>query len=288
MFERNLNGNLNSPCVTSFFSLKIVASFFSFCRCLVLSQLDAGLKDEACKSCTRAVYIANKHVPSKIMDLIRLQVMEGAGRGGCFFNVNSIFRRHTTSEIQKFSTKKQELHLQPVFFSNSAESSSKWCVPWKIVFNTPPICSAITYNALSGADLEQKLLKLFKSSSKEEGDQTPQSNTTIHLLGEAHSSLHLELGFLCLENGFPDLAGDCLHQVPKSHVQGNPKLLLHRELLHVQLLVAQHSNAGDIYTKTAMETRIKVITQLEELLKSALRISDYDVIQVSGKIIVVS
>lgn len=44
------------------------------CRNLVLAQLDAGLKDEACKSCTRAIQLASKYVPDKLVDVIRLHV----------------------------------------------------------------------------------------------------------------------------------------------------------------------------------------------------------------------
>lgn len=46
----------------------------SLIRSLTLSQLDAGLKDEASKTCTKAILLANKHVPSKLLDLVRLQV----------------------------------------------------------------------------------------------------------------------------------------------------------------------------------------------------------------------
>lgn len=43
-------------------------------RNLVLSQLDAGLRDEACKSCTHAIQLASKHVPDKLVEVIRLHV----------------------------------------------------------------------------------------------------------------------------------------------------------------------------------------------------------------------
>jgi len=42
---------------------------------LILSQLDAGLKEEASKSCTRALQLAQKYVPERMMELVRLQVM---------------------------------------------------------------------------------------------------------------------------------------------------------------------------------------------------------------------
>lgn len=46
-------------------------------RSLTLSQLDAGLKEEATKTCTRAVQLAKKYVPDRLVDLVRLQVYMG-------------------------------------------------------------------------------------------------------------------------------------------------------------------------------------------------------------------
>lgn len=41
-----------------------------------MSQLDAGAKDEATKTCTHAIQLASKHVPDRVLDLVRLQVRE--------------------------------------------------------------------------------------------------------------------------------------------------------------------------------------------------------------------
>lgn len=43
-------------------------------RSLILSQLDAGLKDEASRTCNKAIQLASKNVPHKLLDLVRLQV----------------------------------------------------------------------------------------------------------------------------------------------------------------------------------------------------------------------
>jgi hypothetical protein len=66
-------------------------------------------------------------------------------------------------------------------------------------------------------------------------------------------------------------------------VQSSPKLLLSRELLHSQLLMKD--NGGDkVYAKESIEARIKVISRLEEVLISALRLADPGVIEVSGTV----
>lgn len=141
----------------------------------------------------------------------------------------------------------------------------------------------MNYNGLCGAELESKLSKLYKSSSREGRSHTPQSrsHTPPLMLGDSHGSLFLELGNLCLENSLHDLTQDCLKQVPKSLLHNDAKLLLCRELLHSQLLVARQDGSDQVYTKELVEARIKVMSRLEEVLKSALRLGDPDVIQVS-------
>lgn len=135
--------------------------------------------------------------------------------------------------------------------------------------------------------MEPKLSKLLKTSSREDGSHSPRTSTTrTHspsvILGDSHASLYLELGNLCLENFLYDLAQDCLRLVPKGLLHSDSKLYLCRELLHSQLLVARQDGSDKIYTKESVEARIKVISRLEEVLKSALRLADPDVIQVSN------
>ena len=149
-----------------------------------------------------------------------------------------------------------------------------------------PLFSSVNYNGLCGAELESKLSKLYKSSSREGGSHTPRTSTTRShtpplMLGDSHGSLFLEFGNFCSENSLYDLAQDCLKQVPKSLLHNDAKLLLCRELLHSQLLVARQDGGDQVYTKESVEARIKVISRLEEVLKSALRLGDSDVIQVS-------
>lgn len=146
--------------------------------------------------------------------------------------------------------------------------------------------SAINYNGLCGAELELKLSKLFKTSSQEDGSQTPRTSTTHShspglILGESHSMLYLELANLCMENSFYDLAQDCLKQIPKSLLQSDSKLYLCRELFHSQLQIARQDGSDQIYAKASVEARIKAMSRLQEILRSSLRLADPDVIQVS-------
>ena len=142
--------------------------------------------------------------------------------------------------------------------------------------------SAISYGGLSRAELEQKLNKLYKFATKGERTLTPNTVTSREHSGvpmdEARPALLLELGFLSLENSFCDIAQDCLQQVPKEELlQGAPKLYLLRDLLSTQLLVARQD---DVYTTAAVQSRIKTLDHLEQLLASALRIPDPDIVQV--------
>lgn len=134
--------------------------------------------------------------------------------------------------------------------------------------------------------MEPKLSKLLKTPSGEDGSHTPRTSTACSYsptvtLGDSHASLYLELGNLCLENSLYDLAQDCLGKVPKGMLQCDSRLFLCRELLHSQLLIAGQDGSSKIYTKESVEARIKAISRLEEVLKSALRLADPDVIQVS-------
>ena len=139
--------------------------------------------------------------------------------------------------------------------------------------------SAIHYNGLCGTDLEQKLHKLFKTGYKVVKSARKSES---YPLGESHSSIFLEAAMVCLENSQLDLMQDCLHQLPRNYVQGSStKNYLHQQLLQTQLTVARGSNSGTMYTKKSMDTRLDVISELEEILRSALRLSDPDLIEVS-------
>lgn len=144
-------------------------------------------------------------------------------------------------------------------------------------------CSAINYGGLCGTELEQKLSKLYKIGSKgESGRPSPgPQDLSAFPLGEAHPSLFLELAYICVENSMDEVAQKCLHLVPKDLVQKNPRLYLLRDLLRTQLLVMKQDNGNNTYTKASVEVRIKTIGQMEEILMSALRISDPDLVQVS-------
>ncbi len=57
-----------------------------YSRGLVHSQVDGGLREEATKSCSMAAQIAKKHVPSQIVDVLKLQVSNVARRGSRMFS----------------------------------------------------------------------------------------------------------------------------------------------------------------------------------------------------------
>lgn len=141
--------------------------------------------------------------------------------------------------------------------------------------------SAINYNGLCGTDLEQKLYKLFKTGYKVVRSARKSES---YPLGESHSSIFLEAAMICFENSLFDLMQDCLYQLPRSYVQGtNTKNYLHQQLLQTQLMVARECDPDTIYTKKSMDTRLDAISELEEILKSTLRLSDPDLIEVSHK-----
>ncbi len=141
--------------------------------------------------------------------------------------------------------------------------------------------------------MEQKLAKLFKVLTKEESDYLPASSTTPSGHRRRHhpntpsknisASLLLELALFCVENSLCDLARDCLRQVPKDQVLVDAKQFLLRELLSAQLQAGQWDSTRQLYSKPAMEVRVSKIDQLEEILNSALRLSDPDIIQVSER-----
>ena len=53
-------------------------------RGLVLSQMDAGLKDEAVKSCSTVAVMAKKRVPSRLLDVLKMQAYFDLGDGKQF------------------------------------------------------------------------------------------------------------------------------------------------------------------------------------------------------------
>lgn len=148
--------------------------------------------------------------------------------------------------------------------------------------------SAVRYSGLSGSELEQKLAKLLRLTTKEERSHSnstksgTQREFSVHSLGPAHPSLILELAMFSLENSLPDLAANCLRQVPRELVQSDPRLHVLHDLISTQVLLArQGSGPNKTYTKPAVEERIGAISHLEQTLMSAQRISDPDMVQVS-------
>ena len=48
-------------------------------RALLQSQVDAGLKEEAGKTCQSAVQLARKRVPDRLLEVLKLQMLCGLG-----------------------------------------------------------------------------------------------------------------------------------------------------------------------------------------------------------------
>ncbi len=131
---------------------------------------------------------------------------------------------------------------------------------------------------ISGPELEQRLrnvLTFITSGDEPSSGRKTSSQSCIPAPPlETRPPLLLELGSLAIECGFSQLAGDCLSAVPQDSVGHSAQLTIRRQVLGCQVLVREG------YSETAVEGRVDALKRLKEILKSAVRTDDMDLVQV--------
>ncbi len=131
---------------------------------------------------------------------------------------------------------------------------------------------------LSGTELEQKLYKLLRfikvgTDHPSSGRRTALSTTPTPPL-EEKPLLLLELGSLAFECGLKQLAEECLSELPQDMVGQPVQWCVRKQVLNCQLKLKEG------YSKTAVEGRVQAVNRLEDILTSALRTNDMDLVQV--------
>ncbi|XP_019625575.1 PREDICTED: cilia- and flagella-associated protein 46-like [Branchiostoma belcheri] len=95
---------------------------------------------------------------------------------------------------------------------------------------------------------------------------------------EERPSLLLELGRLCLDHNFPDLATQCVDGIMACPVK-DEATMLQAEFMNCDLMVKNLKNKMESYTKSAVEVRVLAIKRLMQALQNAVRYGDPNVIQ---------
>ncbi|CAH1258230.1 CFAP46 [Branchiostoma lanceolatum] len=90
--------------------------------------------------------------------------------------------------------------------------------------------------------------------------------------------LLLELGRLCLDHSFPDLATQCVDGIMACPVK-DEATMLQTEFMNCDLMVKNLKNKMESYTKSAVEVRVLAIKRLMQALQNAVRYGDPNVIQ---------
>ena len=143
--------------------------------------------------------------------------------------------------------------------------------------------SGVLQEDLQGPELERKIRKLLRLATKDD----PVANKTYALrdsfspTGLGKPPIFLELASFSLENSLVELAQECVSEVPQEAVRDDPLLLLQWEILRTQLLVACSSRSnGGMYSLEAVEARVQGVRRLEEVLTSALKRDNSDLVEV--------
>ncbi|CAH1258233.1 CFAP46 [Branchiostoma lanceolatum] len=95
---------------------------------------------------------------------------------------------------------------------------------------------------------------------------------------EERPPLLLELGRLCLDHSFPDLATQCVDGIMACPVK-DEATMLQTEFMNCDLMVKNLKNKMESYTKSAVEVRVLAIKRLMQALQNAVRYGDPNVIQ---------
>ena len=86
-----------------------------------------------------------------------------------------------------------------------------------------------------------------------------------------------------------EVAEESMAEVPRGSVQHQLCLLLQWETIKAQLLVEGSSKTKDrMYSQAAVKTRVNGVRRLEEVLASAIKLADSEVIEVKKKLTGVS
>lgn len=133
---------------------------------------------------------------------------------------------------------------------------------------------------LSGSELEQRLSKLltFIKVGNEQplssGRKIVTSSSTPAPPLEKKPLLLLELGSLAFECGLKQLAEDCLNELPQDTVRQPVQWCIRQQVLNCQVDLKKG------YSQTAVEGRVQAVNRLDDILTSALRTDDMDLVQV--------
>lgn len=132
---------------------------------------------------------------------------------------------------------------------------------------------------LSGSELEQRLGKLLAfirvgNEQPSSGRKTVALSSTPAPPLEEKPLLLLELGSLAFECGLKQLAKDCLDELPQDTVGQPIQWCIRQQVLNCQV------DLKEGYNKTVVEGRVQTVNRLEDILTSALRTNDMDLVQV--------
>jgi len=141
----------------------------------------------------------------------------------------------------------------------------------------------VKQQTLHGPELEQKLMKLLSRANKlNSGTKQGQTSESARKHQESvPPSVFLEMGSFALDYDIVAVGKDCLSAVNLDSIQNEPSLVLHHEILKSQILVEDVvKSTGNIFSKSAVKARVKNVQRLEEVVISAGRIKDNNIIEV--------
>ncbi|KAK7109057.1 hypothetical protein V1264_013170 [Littorina saxatilis] len=121
---------------------------------------------------------------------------------------------------------------------------------------------------------------ISKKGASKGGRRTPTPTTSKKLTSDSADRpfLLLEVGHLCLDLGFADLASDCAEHMKTCNVK-EQGFYLQLEFLNCLLMVKNLGEKQESYQKPVVELRLQAIKRCEEAIMNAIRSGDPNVIQ---------
>ena len=134
----------------------------------------------------------------------------------------------------------------------------------------------VKQQTIHGPELEQKIAKLLsRATGTKPAESTGKSQKSVP------PSVFLEIGSFALDHDFVEVAKDCLSAVSLESIQNEPSLVLHYEIIKSQIQVqGVVKSSGNVFTKSAVNARVKNLQRLEEVVTSASRLKDSNTLEV--------
>ncbi|KAL3864704.1 hypothetical protein ACJMK2_006363 [Sinanodonta woodiana] len=246
---------------------------------LIECHLDAGRKQDASQIATAAATFIKQNVPNLYKQvfglIVRNQLVDStklhkdvktSPELAIYYKICKLKLSIETGESKEYYSEIQRILNQLGIVTQGEPIAS--------LSKISAMKSGPTQSPSSTGDVERK-------SPSKAGRRSPTPVTSKILAADSVDKpyLLLELGRLCLELDFPNLAQECVDNLKATNIK-EPGFFLELEFMQCEMTVKGLGEKQESYQKNTVEVRLQSIKQCEEAIMNAVRLGDPNVIQV--------